>query len=73
MALSLDEVKELLSFGRDLGLQQLQVADVACVYGTRILSPEIATENSDETAPDLDDLRRYSAIGRKAMMKGESK
>ncbi len=67
MALSLGEIKDLISFGRELGLQQLQTEGLVAVYGPRpgaAMQPSAPTDNGDDTA---NILAHYSAIGREKL------
>lgn len=68
MALSLTEMKELLSFGKELGLHHLKYGELEAVFGP---TPKQHTAE-EETADDEDDLRRYSATGRAAMREGKT-
>lgn len=70
MALTLAEIKELLAYGQDLGLQQLQAEGVTVVYGPRPL-PKGSPGQSDERDTELGILAHYSALGR-AQLKGHS-
>lgn len=60
MALTLAEIKELISYGYELGLQQMQAEGVLVVYGPK-RPPYSNQENSDDTASIL---AHYSAVGR---------
>lgn len=70
MAFTLAELKDLITFGQEIGLQQLQAEGVHIVYGQRAVMPA-----HPSAAPEEDDmaqiLSRYSAIGRE-QMKGHS-
>lgn len=64
MALTLAEIKDLISFGQEIGLQQLQTEGLVCVYGQRAVMPAhpaAAPDNQDDTA---NILAHYSAVGR---------
>ncbi len=66
MALTLAEIKDLIVFGQDLGLTQLQTQDVVVVYGQKpgILAelPQASTTSETENL-----LAHYSAVGRGAL------
>ncbi len=66
MAYTVEQIKDLIVFGREHGIQSLQLEGLAVVYGPgRIVLP-----SPDEVPPDptdIDDLRRFSVIGRKAL------
>ncbi len=66
MALTLAEIKDLISFGQEIGLQQLQTEGLVCVYGQRAVVPI-----HPAAAPDQDDtasiLAHYSAVGREKL------
>lgn len=67
MALTLSEIKDLVSFGRELGLQQLQTEGLVVVYGPRAtehIQPNGNADGADDTA---NILAHYSAIGREKL------
>ena len=66
VALTLSEIKELIAYGEQLGLQQMQAEGVAVVYGQRReeYRPNSSQESSDDTASIL---AHYSAIGREKL------
>lgn len=65
MAFTVDEIKDLVVFGREHGLQSLTLDGMSVIYGAPARS---LFDAPDEEAPvDSDDLRRFSVIGRKAM------
>lgn len=70
MALIIEEIKELIEFGRAHGLQSLRAEGVEIVYGG--LAPVEADEQSKDlpssTLPE--ELRHYSALGKAAFGKG---
>lgn len=67
MAYTVDEIKDLVVFGREHGLTSLQLEGLAVVYGAgRVV---LAAPPDEEAPADSDDLRRFSAIGRKALAK----
>lgn len=69
MALSLNEIKDLIAFGRDCGLQSLTAEGVSIVYGG------VSSAKEDEQPKDLvsstlpEELRHYSAQGKAAFGK----
>ncbi len=72
MALSLAEIRELITFGRDQGLQTMSVEGVSVMYGPPKYEPPQSTElpRMDTKEPDLpEELRHYSAVGRAQMGK----
>ncbi len=74
MTLTLDEIKDLLAYGRELGLQQLQTEGLVAIYGqAAIVAPPIGLQLSPDS-PDQSDteniLAHYSAAGRRALNKG---
>lgn len=70
MALTLEEIKELLAFGREIGLQSLNAGDLQAVYGG--MAPEAADERPSDLpdSPLPEELRHYSALGKAAFGKG---
>ncbi len=70
MALTLAELKDLISFGQEIGLQQLQTEGLVCVYGQKMVlgatpAPQL-TENAT-TDNTIDILNHYSAMRRGAV------
>lgn len=47
MGFSLAEIKELLAYGQELGLQQLQTEGLVAVYGSRAVLPAAASAIGD--------------------------
>lgn len=69
--LSVSELKDLLTFGAELGLQSLQVGQVACVYGPRP-PPAFTSPDAQPSAvndEEADYFARYSSIGREQLRK----
>ncbi len=64
MALTLAEIKELIAYGHELGLQQMQAEGVAVVYGPRTSQYKSEASNADDTAGIL---AHYSAVGRERL------
>jgi hypothetical protein len=75
MSLSLDEIKDLIRFGRAQGLQTMSVEGCAVVYGAPVLELQLTGNEKPPPATDdvvshlPDELRHYSAIGKAAMGK----
>lgn len=72
MSLTLDEIKDLIRFGRAQGLQTMSVEGCAVVYGAPVLElpPVEADKPTDDDVSHLpDELRHYSALGKAAMGK----
>ena len=65
MAYTVEQVKDLVVFGREQGLQSLGLEGLTVVYGAPLKS--IFDTPAEEPPVDSDDLRRFSVIGRKAM------
>ena len=67
MSLSLTEIKDLLAYGQELGLQQLHTEGLTVFYGHNV-APQpfrsIIPESQDDTASLL---AHYSAIGREKL------
>lgn len=69
MALTLDEIKGLISFGLSLGLQSLQAEGVSVVYGLQLPEPvkQAEDQEEDQNISGLPpELRHYSAQGKTA-------
>ncbi len=66
MALSLSDLKDLISFGNELGLQQLQTEGLVVVYGQKI-SNKINILDKSEESDTTNILAHYSAIGRERL------
>lgn len=69
VALTLDEIKGLISFALSLGLQSLQAEGVAVVYGLASPAPvkQAETQDEDQNISGLPpELRHYSAQGKTA-------
>ena len=69
MAFNLAEIKDLISFGQEIGLQQLQTEGLVVIYGQRAVvpaHPAAAPDGQDDTA---NILAHYSAIGRDRMQR----
>lgn len=67
MGLSLAEIKDLLAYGQELGLQQLQTEGLVAIYGQRAvvpIHPSLASDIHDDTA---NILAHYSAVGREKL------
>lgn len=66
MAFTLDEIKDLISFGQDIGLQQLQTEGLVVVYGHRASTSASPVAAPDNTSQDdtMSILAHYSAVGR---------
>lgn len=66
MAFTLDEIKDLISFGQDIGLQQLQTEGLVVIYGQRMQTPAPSAGLPDNTSQDdtMSILAHYSAVGR---------
>lgn len=64
--LTFDQVKELIAYGSDLGLQQLQTQGLVVVYGTRPtpLQPEAPTVDDAESITAM-----YAALGKGQLRK----
>lgn len=69
VALTLDEIKGLISFGLSLGLQSLQAEGVSVVYGLQLPEPvkQAEDQEEDQNISGLPpELRHYSAQGKTA-------
>ncbi len=64
LSLTLAEIKELLAYGQDLGLQQLQTEGLVAVYGHRA----VLQVGQPSPLPDEDEVtsitKHYAAIGK---------
>lgn len=72
MSLSLDEIKDLIRFGRAQGLQTMSVDGVDVTYGAPVVeSPPVEAEQAtDDIVSRLpEELRHFSAVGKAAMGK----
>lgn len=67
MALTLAEIKELIAYGHELGLQQMQAEGVAVVYGPKPDRYTPATANQESTDDTASILAHYSAVGREQL------
>jgi hypothetical protein len=69
MALSLADIKDLIEFGRERGLQSLTAEGVSIVYGGQAtaIDDERPTDMPSSTLPE--ELRHYSALGKAAFGK----
>lgn len=67
MALTLAEIKELISYGQEIGLQQLQAEGICVVYGPKQAAqpPFAGPENNSDDTQSI--IAHYSAIGRAAI------
>lgn len=68
MALTLAEIKDLIAYGHELGLQHMQVEGVSVVYGQRAVMPAHPSSAPDSTDDTAGILAHYSAIGREKLM-----
>lgn len=73
MGLSLDEMKDLITFGRELGLEQIHVDTLKVVYGQPMnvlgqqLPADEPVQSQDFNTSKLpEELRHYSAQGKAA-------
>lgn len=69
MALTLNEIKDLIAFGRDCGLQSLTAEGIAIVYGRAPGAAEDEQPQDDNASNLPPELRHYSARGRAAFGK----
>lgn len=71
MALTLTEIKDLITFGRDIGLSVLRVQDLEAMYGAPpIQVPVESTQPADQNVSGIpEEFRHYSAKGRAAFGK----
>jgi len=67
MNLSFAEIKDLIAYGQELGLQQLQTEGLVVVYGARAVLPASPAALSEVTA-DADEVtsitQMYAAMGK---------
>jgi hypothetical protein len=66
VALTLAEIKDLLAYGQELGLQHLEAEGVKVVYGPRAVLP-VQNGNQSDDESKLGLLAHYSAMGRAAL------
>lgn len=72
MSLTLDEIKDLISFGQGLGLQQLQTEGLVVVYGQRaVMQPSAADVPSLLGVGDSEtlDITQHYALRGKGQLK----
>lgn len=71
MTLSFAEIKELIAYGNELGLQQLQTEGLVVVYGPKAIVQ--ASLTGPEAQPDQDEVasitQMYAAMGRQSLRK----
>ncbi len=70
MALTLEEIKELIQFGRAHGLQSLTAEGASIVFGGMPHKEEEATLSDMPSSTLPEELRHYSALGKAAFGKG---
>jgi hypothetical protein len=68
MSLTLAETKDLITFGLELGLQQLQTDGLVVVYGHKPSTPAQLIPLKEPEAED-DIVKHYASIGRAALGK----
>jgi hypothetical protein len=68
MALTVSEIKDLLAFGKELGLQQLQTEGLVAIYGvTPVVQQSTASSTDSHTDEAQAILAHYSAVGREQL------
>lgn len=68
MSLTFDQLKELIAYGQELGLQQLQTEGLVVVYGARAVLPGSPAEApNDSEVASITAL--YAAIGKDKLRK----
>ncbi len=65
MSLSLSEIKELITFGQQIGLTQMSAAGVSVVYGIQQAPAVFQPGTTQDEAAEL--LAQYSAKGREML------
>jgi len=69
MTLTLSDIKDLIAFGREQGLQSVSAEGVSIVYGG-VAPIADETQASDASMSNLpEELRHYSAVGKIAFGK----